>query len=166
MKRSTSARLSLSPRFELGVIAVHALSTWFMVGMIWTIHIVHYPLFEFVGDETYRDFQAKHVDSIGRLLVGPWLIEGLSALVLLLCLSGNTRKLAAIGAVLMLSIMALSAFVSAPSHGELANGFNLEVHRDLMLGNLIRSILWTARGCIAATILWVTVRSLLDKVKT
>ena len=166
MKRETSARLSLSPRNELGIIAVHALSTWFMVGMIWTVHIVHYPLFAFVGNETYEDFQAKHVDVIGRLLVAPWLVEGLSALTLLLCLSGSLRKFAVIGALLMLSIMALSAFVSAPAHGELANGFDLEVHSDLMLGNLIRSILWTARGCVAAAILWVTVRPLVAKVGT
>ena len=36
-----------------------------MVGMIWTIQIVHYPLFAFVGSETYEDFQAKHVEVIG-----------------------------------------------------------------------------------------------------
>ena len=166
MKHGRYARLSLSPRQELGVVAVHALSTWFMVGMIWTVHIVHYPLFAFVGNETYEDFQAKHVDVIGRLLIAPWLVEGLTALALLLCLSGSLRKFAVIGALLMLSIMALSAFVSAPAHGELANGFDLEVHGDLMLGNLLRSVLWTARGCIAATILWLTVRPPVGKVIT
>ena len=70
-----SAGFSLSPRNELCVVAVHALSTWFMVGMIWTIQIVHYPLFAFVGSETYEDFQAKHVEVIGVLLVVPWLVE-------------------------------------------------------------------------------------------
>ena len=95
-----SAGFSLSPRNELCVVAVHALSTWFMVGMIWTIQIVHYPLFAFVGSETYEDFQAKHVEVIGVLLVVPWLVEGLSALVLLVCSSGSLRKLAVVGAVL------------------------------------------------------------------
>ena len=38
----------------------------------------------------------------------------------------------------MISIMALNAFVSAPAHGDLASGFNVEVHNDLMFGNLIR----------------------------
>ncbi len=166
MKHMRSAGFSLSPRNELCVVAVHALSTWFMVGMIWTIQIVHYPLFAFVGSETYEDFQAKHVEVIGLLLVVPWLVEGLSALVLLVCLSGSLRKLAVVGAVLMASIMALSAFVSAPAHGDLASGFNAEVHNDLMFGNLIRSILWTARGCIAAAILWITVTSVANKVET
>ena len=71
-----------------------------------------------------------------------------------------------VGAVLMVSIMALSAFVSAPAHGDLASGFNVEVHNDLMFGNLIRSILWTARGCVAAAILWITVTSVANKVET
>ena len=127
---------------------------------------MHYPLFAFVGSETYEDFQAKHVEVIGVLLVVPWLVEGLSALVLLVCLSGSLRKLAVVGAVLMVSIMALSAFVSAPAHGDLASGFNVQVHNDLMFGNLIRSILWTARGCVAAAILWITVISLTNKVET
>jgi len=150
----------MTSRAELGIVVVHALSTWFMVGMIWTIHVVHYPLFEFVGNDTYQTFQAKHVDLIGRLLVAPWLIEGLSALILVLCLSGNLRKLALMGAFLMLAIMALSALVSAPAHGALSDGFDLSTHSDLMVGNLIRSILWTARGCVAAALLWLTVTRL------
>jgi len=150
----------MTSRAGLGIVVVHALSTWFMVGMIWTIHVVHYPLFEFVGNDTYQTFQAKHVDLIGRLLIAPWLIEGLSALSLVLCLSGNLRKLALVGAVLMLAIMALSAFVSAPAHGALSDGFDLSTHSDLMLGNLIRSILWTARGCVAAALLWLTLTPL------
>ncbi len=160
MKQRNFAMLPLSSRTQVGVVVVHAISTWFMVGMIWTIHIVHYPLFESVGDQTYEAFQAKHLDLIGRLLLAPWLIEGLSALLLLFFLSGNLRKIAVVGALLMVSIMALSAFVSAPAHGELTGGFDSDVHSDLMLGNLIRSFLWTARGSLAAVVLWVTITTL------
>ena len=160
MKRETSARLSLSPRNELGIIAVHALSTWFMVGMIWTIHIVHYPLFAFVGSDTYEAFQAQHVNLIGRLLLLPWLVEGLTALALVFVLSGGKRKLAITGAALILVIMALSAFISAPAHGDLADGFDRKVHDDLMLGNLIRAGLWTVRGGLATAILWCSLGSI------
>ena len=55
-----------------------------MVGLIWTIHTVHYPLFATVGDETYVEFQAAHVDRIGKLLLVPWAAEGATALLLLI----------------------------------------------------------------------------------
>ena len=32
---------------------VHAVSTWFMVGLIWMIQTVHYPLFARLGDDTF-----------------------------------------------------------------------------------------------------------------
>ena len=90
-------------RTKFIVIVLHMLSTWFMVGMIWTIHVVHYPLFAFVGSDTYEAFQAQHVNLIGRLLLVPWLVEGLTALALVFVLSGGKRKLAIAGAALILS---------------------------------------------------------------
>ena len=37
-----------------------------------------------VGDEAYVEFQAAHVDRIGKLLVVPWAAEGATALLLLI----------------------------------------------------------------------------------
>jgi len=60
------------------LIVVHCAATLFMVGLIWTIHYVHYPLFAYVGETTYVDFQDAHVERIGRLLFAPWLIEAVT----------------------------------------------------------------------------------------
>ena len=62
------------------LIVVHAAASMFMVGLIWTIHYVHYPLFAYVGESTYVSFQAAHVERIGRLLFVPWLTEGITCL--------------------------------------------------------------------------------------
>ena len=65
-----------------------------MVGLIWTIHTVHYPLFAHVGESTYVAFQSQHVDRIGKLLFLPWLTEGITLLaVLVLAFFGNQRNL-------------------------------------------------------------------------
>ena len=160
MRRPLLNHVSVDERTKFIVIVLHALATWFMVGMIWTIHIVHYPLFAFVGSDTYEAFQAQHVNLIGRLLLLPWLVEGLTALALVFVLSGGKRKLAITGAALILVIMALSAFISAPAHGDLADGFDRKVHDDLMLGNLIRAGLWTVRGGLATAILWCSLGSI------
>ncbi|MFM9133342.1 MAG: hypothetical protein ACKORY_11670 [Actinomycetota bacterium] len=144
-----------------GVALVHLAATWFMVGLIWTIHTVHYPLFAEVGAATYEAFQAAHVDRIGKLLLLPWLTEGTTLLFLLwFAFPGGRRDLrvpVAIGAVAMGLVLAISGFWSAPAHGELADGFDAAVHSRLMTATLVRTVAWTVRGLTAAwivAVLW------------
>lgn len=139
------------------LVLVHVLATWFMVGMIWTIHTVHYPLFAEVGEATYVAFQSAHVDRIGRLLLVPWLVEGVTLLGLLaIAFPGGQRGIrvpVAIGAVAMAVVLVISGFWSAPAHGDLADGFDPAVHDRLMTANLVRALAWTVRGVTAAWIL-------------
>lgn len=132
-----------------------------MVGLIWTIHTVHYPLFAHVGESTYAAFQSQHVDRIGKLLFLPWLTEGITLLaILVLAFFGNQRNLrlpAFLNGVGMAIALIISGFWSAPAHGDLADGFNAAVHDRLMTANLVRSLAWTLCGvsaiCIVAR-LW------------
>lgn len=138
------------------VVLVHLVATWFMVGLIWTIHFVHYPLFAEVGEATYVAYQAAHVDRIGVVLALPWAVEGITAaMILLLAFKDRDRQLlppALIGAMAMGVILVISGFWSAPAHGELADGFDADVHRRLMNADLVRTVAWTVRGAVAAWI--------------
>ena len=136
---------------------LHLMSTWFMVGLIWTIHTVHYPLFANVGADTYVEFQASHVDRIGKLLLVPWGVEGATALLLLIW-AWRERDQAllpplVIGGIAMGVVLVVSGFFSAPAHADLANGFIPEVHDRLMKADLVRTLAWTLRGITAA---WVS----------
>ena len=128
-----------------------------MVGLIWTIHTVHYPLFAHVGESTYVAFQSQHVDRIGKLLFLPWLTEGVTLLaVLVLAFFGNQHNLrlpAFLNGVGMAIALIISGFWSAPAHGDLADGFNAAVHDRLMTANLVRSLAWTLCGVCAIWIL-------------
>ena len=128
-----------------------------MVGLIWTIHVVHYPLFAEVGEATYVAFQSAHVDRIGKLLFVPWLTEGATLLALLwLTFIAGRRELRTpvmIGAVAMAVVLVISGFWSAPAHGELMDGFDSAVHDRLMTANLIRTLAWSVRGVTAVWIL-------------
>ena len=130
-----------------------------MVGLIWTIHTVHYPLFAHVGESTYAAFQSQHVDRIGKLLFLPWLTEGITLLaVLALAFFGNQRNLrlpAFLNGVGMAIALIISGFWSAPAHGDLADGFNAAVHDRLMTANLVRSLGWTLCGVSA---IWIVAR--------
>ena len=128
---------------------VHLLATGFMVGLIWTIHVVHYPLFAFVP-EPYEPFQAEHMRRITRLLVIPWGIEVFTALGLFLTAeTDGQRALALLGGALVVAVVAVTGLLAAPAHGRLLERFDAAEHRTLMRVDLVRTLLWTARGGVA-----------------
>ena len=142
------------------LIVVHCASTMFMVGLIWTIHYVHYPLFANVGESTYVSFQDAHVERIGRLLVVPWLTEGFTLVgILALAFLGGHKTLrvpAIVNGAAMSVVLVISGFWSAPAHGKLAKGFDQSVHQQLMTANLIRSLAWSVCGVCAIWLLLAT----------
>ena len=142
------------------LIVVHAAASMFMVGLIWTIHYVHYPLFAYVGESTYASFQAVHVERIGRLLFVPWLTEGFTLIGILALAFLGDRKTLRVPAVLngaaMAVVLVMSGFWSAPAHGKLAEGFDKAVHDELMTVNLIRTLAWTVCGACSIWIVFST----------
>ena len=135
------------------LLVIHLAATLFMVGLIWTIHYVHYPLFANVGDSTYASFQAAHVERIGKLLFVPWLTEGITLIgVLALAFLGGHKALrvpAVINGAAIAVVLVISGFWSAPAHAKLADGFDKSIHDQLMMVNLIRTIAWTVCGICA-----------------
>lgn len=136
------------------LVIAHVAATLFMVGLIWTIHVVHYPLFAEVGASNYVEYQAAHVDRIGLVLAFPWLLEGLTLLgVLVLAVERRDLRVPAlVGALAMAVVLVISGVWSAPAHGELADGFDAAVHDRLMTANLVRTLAWTVCG---ASAVWV-----------
>ena len=146
---------ALSRNIRLISIA-HLASSLFMVGLIWTIHYVHYPLFAEVGEATYAQFQQSHVERIGQLLALPWLIEGITLLALLVVsVFGPLHKIripALLNGAAMAVVLIISGFWSAPAHADLADGYNASIHDQLMTANLVRTLAWTVCGICAVWI--------------
>ena len=140
------------------VTIVHLVSSCFMAGLIWTVHLLHYPLFAFVGESTYVEFQSEHVARVGPLLFLPWLTEGLTLLVLLWVAfirgAASLRVPMALNAAAMGVVLVISGFWSAPAHGELSDGFQHSVHDRLMTANLVRTLAWTICAAMAVWVLW------------
>ena len=139
------------------VVVVQAIVTTLMVGMIWTVHLVHYELFPLVGTDAWDAYESAHVDRIGKILFAPWLLEGLCVLVLLLARPRRMRILAFVSAFLMLFILIDTSAFSAPAHGVLLDGWDRSTYDELMTVNLIRAWLWTAKGIVAVWMLWLVV---------
>jgi len=131
---------------------LHLLATGFMVGLIWTIHAVHYPLFAFVP-EPYEPFQSEHMSRIAKLLIVPWGIEVFTALGLFLTAKTDAQRTwSLVGGVLVVAIVAVTGLLAAPAHRRLLQCFDPEEHRHLMRVDLLRTLLWTARGGVAIAI--------------
>lgn len=132
-------------------------ATMFMVGLIWFVQIVHYPLYANVGREPFPEYEALH-NRLTTWVVGPaMLIEMLSALIFLKYAPNESTSLAWIGLGLLVVIWVSTATLSVPAHDVLTAGFAADAWQKLVSTNWIRTIAWTLRGVILMVI---TFRSL------
>ena len=130
---------------------LQAFSTLALVGLIWTIQVVHYPLFGRVGDEQYVEYQAEHMRRI-TWVVGPLMLAEVVTSFLLLVLA-PTNPLAIAGFGLVVAIWLSTAVLQVPCHSKLTRGFDADALAKLVGTNWIRTIAWTARGVIALLML-------------
>lgn len=133
---------------------VHLAATWFMVGLIWIIQVVHYPLFAEVGRSSFTGYEAGHTRRMGRLLVVPWGLETLTAAWLVVAPPPDVPwVLPVTGLGLSVVIALVTVAVAVPAHGTLSDHFEPAVHRRLVRSNWLRTVAWSARGVIALAIL-------------
>lgn len=136
------------------LLAVHAAATWYLVGLIWTIQIVHYPTFADIAADRYAAFQSTHMTRMGGIVGLAWLIEGITVLgVFFLAPDATARLLGGVGGLLECIVLAVTVRASIPAHEALLDGFDETAHRRLVMTNWWRTIAWSARGAIALVLL-------------
>lgn len=133
------------------LLILHAAATGFMVGLIWFVQIVHYPLFSAVGDEQFPRYAIAHQTRTTFVVMPPMLVELITA-ALLLTVDVVPPNLALLGLGLLIAVWISTFAVQVPCHARLARGFHAPAHRALVATNWARTILWTARLPLA---LWV-----------
>lgn len=140
--------------WPLTLLLANAVSTLCLVGLIWLVQVVHYPLFNDVGEQNYASYQQRHQNSI-TYVVGPlMLIELITAIMMLVNpVEGIGKPFIYLGIVLVLLIWLSTAFIQVPCHGKLATGFNVSAYKLLVNSNWIRTIAWTGRGVLVTWML-------------
>ena len=130
--------------------------TLYLVGLIWFVQMVHYPLFDGVGAGGFALYEARHARWTG-VVVAPAMLVELATAVLLVWRrpAGIPRWAMPLGLAGVLALWGVTFGVSVPQHAVLAGGFDAEAHRVLVSTNWIRTALWTARGGL---MLWVVGR--------
>ena len=135
----------------------HVAATWMMVGLIWFVQIVHYPLFAHVGVNLFPEYESSH-NRLTTWIVGPpMLVEGVTALVLLLSKPESIPPGQVwLGMPLLLLIWTSTALLQVPQHEILTRGFTAEAHRLLVTSNWVRTVAWTVRGFLVLMMLGCT----------
>ena len=142
------------------VLVAMTVSTLWLAGMVWTVQVVHYPLFAMVGNDGFADYQAAHSVRISWLLLGPWAVQGVTtAWVLLSRPPGVPWWMVLAAAGLAAATVLVTVLVSVPQHEVLGVGFDPAAHATLVRTNWWRTIAWTGHGALAVWMLVLHLRA-------
>ncbi len=144
--------------WSLTILLGNLVSTLFLVGLIWMVQIVHYPLFNDVGEQNYISYQQRHQSSI-TYVVGPMMLIELATAIMLIWfpVDGISKPMIFTGIGLVVLIWLSTAFIQVPCHEKLVKSFDLAAYNWLVNSNWIRTFAWTARGGLVT---WMLVRVL------
>ncbi len=139
----------MSVPFVKVIFLTHVATTLIMVGVIWFVQVVHYPLFGRVGQTSFAAYEADHSRLTTWVVAPPMLIELITAVLLLWQRpEGLSEKQLWVGLGLLTIIWVSTAFLQVPRHNVLALGFDRDTHRALVTSNWIRTLAWSLRGVL------------------
>ena len=125
-----------------------------MIGLIWVIQMVHYPLFAAVGREAWPAYARSHGRWI-TVLVLPWMtVELVTSLALIRYRPAAITEMEAwLGLAFVGVLWASTGLLQGPLFTRLAAQWDPAVHRRLVLTNWIRTFAWTARGVLLLVVI-------------
>lgn len=137
------------------ILLVNVAAVLFMTGFIWTMQLVHYPLFDRVGADAFPGYETNH-NRLFFLVAGPGIIATLITGVLLLFTRPTQIPLAAAvaGLLLFVLIAVSTALFQAPQHTILSDGFDRDSYEFLLRTNWIRTAAWSAYGVLGLWLVW------------
>ena len=138
---------------ESATLTLHLLATAAMVGLIWFVQVVHYPLFASVGVDGFAQYERLHQRATS-FVVGPLMaVEGVTAIWLVVAPpDGISRLVPLIGLAVLGVIHASTVLLQVPQHSALTDGYDATHVRRLVRTNWVRTVGWSVRGILAAII--------------
>ncbi len=129
-----------------------------MVGVIWFVQAVHYPLFSRVGPEKFSLYSEAHSRLTTYVVGPPMLVEAATALLLVFHRpEGVPFTATLIGLALIMVVWLSTALLQVPRHTTLGSGFDRRAWSSLVLSNWVRTLAWSTRGGL---VLWMAARAM------
>ncbi len=118
-------------------------STLFLVGLIWFVQLVHYPLFAHVGDSP--TYYSEHQRRTSWIVLPIMTLELGSATTLFFL---RRSLLDQVGLVFLIGIWLSTILLQMPCHRSLSSGYSIVTIKRLVRTNWIRTMLWSLRAAI------------------
>lgn len=139
---------------ENTLLVANLVATLVMVGVIWFVQIVHYPLLSVVPVESAASTAVEHQRRTSYVVGLPMAVEGVSTLGLLaMAPDAVSWWLPWVGAVLLAVALGSTVLLSVPRHARMASAPDAQVGRELVVTNWPRTIAWTLRGVVCTVML-------------
>jgi hypothetical protein len=122
-----------------------------LCGLIWTIQVVHYPLFAAVGGSAWTGYERAHQRRIA-MLVAPLMVVNVALAGAVLLAGGPDVVLRALDAALALAVFTATGTVYSALHRQLGRGWDSALGARLVHLNWWRTAAWSAQTAIAALI--------------
>ena len=128
------------------VAILHLLTTFAMVGLIWFVQIVHYPMMACFDRKNFATHEKEHCNRTGWVVV-PLMLGEIFTFALLF-IEGIHSNAFLLSGLLLAIIWASTFFLQVPLHRALLEGWNAKEHRRLVTTNWIRTISWSGRAVL------------------
>ena len=136
----------------------HVGSSLYMLGLIWFVQVVHYPLFANVGSQEFPSYEQHHTTLTTWVVAPAMLIELATAVLLIRFRPTSVAEWSVWTGLALLGVSWLStALIQVPCHELLSRVFDPVVHQRLVSTNWLRTIAWSLHGGL---VLWMTWSSL------
>lgn len=137
-----------------GVLVISLAAAWGMVGLIWMVQVVHYPMLAAYSQLSPVTAVVDHQRRISWV-VGPLMaVDGVTALILLVNRPPTMGAVEAWAATALVGVaLGSTVLVQVPLHARLARGHDPRTAARLIAANWVRTVAWTARGVLLTAVL-------------
>lgn len=127
----------------------NAAATSVMVGVIWFVQHVHYPLLATFTIHDAPHVAVEHQRRTGHVVAIPMAVEGVSTLILLVARPDGVSVLWPwVGAILLAVALGSTVLLSVPLHARMAARPEADTGRRLVVTNWPRTVAWSLRGVV------------------
>jgi len=119
-----------------------------LTGLIWTIQVVHYPLFIKVEKMNFIDYLKSHQIRISIIVIPLMIIELIAAILLGVYPTSSSVVICYMTLLLTIIIWISTFLLQVPLHQRLLNGYNKTAINKLVKTNWIRTIAWTVKSIL------------------
>lgn len=125
---------------------LHLIFSVTLIGLIWTMQIVHYPSFARVSAEGFTDFHRFHLKR-ARALTAPLMFLDLATALVLWSLGLNSalRFLLTFNLMISAAPLVLTFLIQMPLHKKLQQGQDHQTIQELIKSNWARTLIWTLK---------------------